>query len=363
MWNGRHPSENGDDGRTEQGGDPARYAAVSALAAFTQQGPYASQPPNARAYAPNAPPQASYRGSEATALPIDPSLGYQDQALRQQAMYSYPPQHAHPQHAHSIMQQHQQHQPPQYSREDLEYQRQMAARHEAEQYHRSYEQPQPQRWGPPNTNGDAPPHARAMERYHSGAAGSEPDMDGYSTRGNGASRSARAPSNGHANGAAENGHGQVLDRDEDEDEDDSMDDAQDESPKAPEVVVPKPRGKPEAMAVKLAAAALEEAREELEAEVVTEPVGDDAGQVLVTVDKPRPKRSRSVPKKPKKKASPPSQQRSELLLSETAPGISDEEYENLEALMIQFCRVPLLAEFSRPVTLLHPEVSQSRSPL
>lgn len=35
------------------------------------------------------------------------------------------------------------------------------------------------------------------------------------------------------------------------------------------------------------------------------------------------------------------------------------EYENLEALMVQFCRVPLLAEFSRPVALLHPEVSDS----
>ncbi len=31
--------------------------------------------------------------------------------------------------------------------------------------------------------------------------------------------------------------------------------------------------------------------------------------------------------------------------------ISNEEYENLEQLMIEFCHVPLLAEFSRPVFL------------
>ena len=33
------------------------------------------------------------------------------------------------------------------------------------------------------------------------------------------------------------------------------------------------------------------------------------------------------------------------------------QYENVEALMDVFCKVPLLAEFSRPVILLHPEVS------
>jgi len=29
----------------------------------------------------------------------------------------------------------------------------------------------------------------------------------------------------------------------------------------------------------------------------------------------------------------------------------------LDALMNEFCKVPFLAEFSRPVALLHPEVS------
>ena len=43
----------------------------------------------------------------------------------------------------------------------------------------------------------------------------------------------------------------------------------------------------------------------------------------------------------------------ENLLTET---ISEREYQNLDSLMEQFCRVPLLAEFSRPVNLLHPEV-------
>jgi hypothetical protein len=52
-------------------------------------------------------------------------------------------------------------------------------------------------------------------------------------------------------------------------------------------------------------------------------------------------------------------ERSDFLLNETVPPISPAEYKNLEAMMTQFCRVPLLAEFSRPVSLLHPEVSLS----
>lgn len=38
------------------------------------------------------------------------------------------------------------------------------------------------------------------------------------------------------------------------------------------------------------------------------------------------------------------------------PPITSEEFDNIEALMVQFCRVPFLAEFSRPVSLLHPEL-------
>ena len=51
----------------------------------------------------------------------------------------------------------------------------------------------------------------------------------------------------------------------------------------------------------------------------------------------------------KRKAGTPS-------LDETLPGITDAQYENVEALMNVFCKVPFLAEFTRPVILLHPEV-------
>lgn len=43
-------------------------------------------------------------------------------------------------------------------------------------------------------------------------------------------------------------------------------------------------------------------------------------------------------------------------LEDPVPPITDQDYANLEALMIQFCRVPLLAEFSRPLSMLHPEL-------
>jgi Bromodomain. len=43
-------------------------------------------------------------------------------------------------------------------------------------------------------------------------------------------------------------------------------------------------------------------------------------------------------------------------LSVSCGEITPEEYTNLQQLMEQFCKVPLLAEFSRPVSLLHPEL-------
>ena len=43
-------------------------------------------------------------------------------------------------------------------------------------------------------------------------------------------------------------------------------------------------------------------------------------------------------------------------LEDPVPPISSQDYDNLQALMNQFCRVPLLAEFSRPVSSLHPEL-------
>jgi len=43
-------------------------------------------------------------------------------------------------------------------------------------------------------------------------------------------------------------------------------------------------------------------------------------------------------------------------LDDSVPDITDAEYENVQALMTEFCKVPFLAEFSRPVSLLHPEM-------
>ena len=44
-------------------------------------------------------------------------------------------------------------------------------------------------------------------------------------------------------------------------------------------------------------------------------------------------------------------------VDDAVPPITEVQYENVEALMNEFCKVPFLAEFSRPVSLLHPEVS------
>lgn len=44
------------------------------------------------------------------------------------------------------------------------------------------------------------------------------------------------------------------------------------------------------------------------------------------------------------------------VIHESVPDITELEYRNLDLLMEQFCKVPLLAEFSRPISLLHPEL-------
>ena len=44
-----------------------------------------------------------------------------------------------------------------------------------------------------------------------------------------------------------------------------------------------------------------------------------------------------------------------------ANGMSALEYECISTLLEQFCKVPLLSEFSRPVSILHPEVSSVRA--
>mmetsp|Transcript_10725 Transcript_10725/g.23757 ORF Transcript_10725/g.23757 Transcript_10725/m.23757 type:complete len:1209 (-) Transcript_10725:330-3956(-) len=43
-------------------------------------------------------------------------------------------------------------------------------------------------------------------------------------------------------------------------------------------------------------------------------------------------------------------------MDDVVPDITEVQYEYAEALMTEFCKVPFLAEFSRPVSLLHPEL-------
>jgi hypothetical protein len=149
----------------------------------------------------------------------------------------------------------------------------------------------------------------------------------------------------------------------DEDEDDDI----------RQPVQPKPRGKPEAMAAKLASAArLSEKLDESEsgkeeAEVVAQPLDDsmevdtgaeaDAVVSEAVTPAPQPKKKKKKSPTPKKKKEAPNS--SIPTMEDPVKPITGVEYENLEALMVQFCRVPLLAEFSRPVALLHPEVSDS----
>lgn len=124
-----------------------------------------------------------------------------------------------------------------------------------------------------------------------------------------------------------------------------------------------PRGKPEAMAVALAASKIESAQRELQeeevpeavAEAVAEPVQDEKEEEMSPPPKPKKQRKSPV----KKKSPPPTLplQRTELIFGEKVKPITSDEYSNLDVLMQQFCKVPLLAEFSRPVALLHPEVS------
>ena len=73
--------------------------------------------------------------------------------------------------------------------------------------------------------------------------------------------------------------------------------------------------------------------------------------------------SKKTPTKKKKPSTPKKKTISPLQTTGCLPGIHDSiapitesEYANLDALMTQFCKVPLLAEFSRPVSLLHPEL-------
>lgn len=155
-----------------------------------------------------------------------------------------------------------------------------------------------------------------------------------------------------------------------------------------------PRGKPEAMAQALAAAKIESNREEVaemkrkeeermktedaeeeveavaEVEVEAEPVAEEdedeaiaepVSQPVAVAKKPSETKKKSPARKKKPKSQPSASAlevtRSRDILSRPVDPVSEEEWGNLDALMNQFCRIPLLAEFSRPVSLLHPEVS------
>lgn len=117
-----------------------------------------------------------------------------------------------------------------------------------------------------------------------------------------------------------------------------------------------PRGKPEAMASVMAAAGMQQENEEEDVAIAV-PVVEKAAEKPSTTTPTRKK-----PRKRKASASPGSRSRKKAAVAaptvdDFVPPITDVEYENIEALIEQFCRVPLLSEFSRPVALLHPEVS------
>ncbi|GKY91158.1 hypothetical protein MPSEU_000088600 [Mayamaea pseudoterrestris] len=179
-----------------------------------------------------------------------------------------------------------------------------------------------------------------------------------------------------------------------------------------------PRGKPEAMAARLAALQVESTRQELleeeeqqkqllrevdededdddslqaneddededqnddEEEAVAEYVED--GGILANLEsvpasvtsaatktatkkkaasKPRSKSASKAASNSDSHGLPPPDTRTERLLEEAAPPITEMEYLSLIDLMVQFCKVPLLNEFSRPVALLHPELMASYS--
>ena len=166
------------------------------------------------------------------------------------------------------------------------------------------------------------------------------------------------------------------------------------------------RGKPQAMAAALAAAKAPAVKMELEAEkqkvqaatpvaeampvvadsAVLQPgdqalkMEDDVHATLLVPEsteavKPPPKKKRKAPTKKSPAASSKKSTSSSAAaksaaaaidlmypsLSDPVDPISAAEYKNLAHLFENFCKVPLLAEFSRPVTLLHPELKTAYS--
>jgi hypothetical protein len=127
--------------------------------------------------------------------------------------------------------------------------------------------------------------------------------------------------------------------------------------------LPQARGKPEALATAIARGTIVET----EAEAVALPFSDGADEAEATASSmppPAKKKKSSSKKKSSKLPSPQPSSGTKKLAINTGPSLDDPvapiteaEYHNVRALMHQFCKVPLLSEFSRPVSLLHPEVS------
>jgi len=160
------------------------------------------------------------------------------------------------------------------------------------------------------------------------------------------------------------------------------------------------RGKPQAMAVALAASHAEGAKKMLEAEriqaaiqgkresienvamaVEAQPalpgtpmeveavaVAEPAASADAVVIKPPPKKKRKTPSKKSTPSKKPAESPATKLVELSGPSLDDPvdpiteaEYKNLDKLLEHFCKVPLLAEFSRPVILLHPELMTAYS--
>lgn len=121
-----------------------------------------------------------------------------------------------------------------------------------------------------------------------------------------------------------------------------------------------PRGKPEAMATAIAAAGVQKKNDNEEGIPISMPAKNNSVETAAV-----PSKSTPTKKSKKRKASTsPGRSRRKAVASsdepsvqDPVPRITDVEYENVVNLMEQFCKVPLLSEFSRPVSLLHPEVS------
>lgn len=133
-------------------------------------------------------------------------------------------------------------------------------------------------------------------------------------------------------------------------------------------VLPPVRGKPEAAARALAAARLDADREEeaasAKASLLAAADADPpkkkglkkSGTKQAPAKQPNIRNNALLPTSSPTSRPLTSNARREFLLGQTVPAIKDAEYANLKELMSQLCRVPLLSEFSRPVSILHPEV-------